>query len=80
MLSLKSFKNATPGSIRELLVIAAPMMISTACDGMMTFTDRFFMAKLAPEQMNAVMGGGITMQTMCFFFTGLTSYSTALVA
>jgi len=80
MLSLKRFKNATPGSIRELLVIAAPMMISTACDGIMTFTDRFFMAKLAPEQMNAVMGGGITMQTMCFFFTGLTSYSTALVA
>ena len=63
-----------------MLIIAAPMMISTACDGIMTFTDRFFMAKLAPEQMNAVMAGGITMQTMCFFFTGLTSYSTALVA
>ena len=80
MFSLKSFKNATPGSVRELFVIAAPMMISTACDGIMTFTDRFFMAKLAPEQMNAVMAGGITMQTMCFFFIGLTSYSTALVA
>ncbi|MCL2025598.1 MAG: MATE family efflux transporter [Leptospirales bacterium] len=76
----KSFRNASPGGIRELLAIAAPMMISTACDGLMVFTDRFFMAKIAPEQMNAVMAGGITMQTMCFFFIGLTSYSTALVA
>jgi len=46
----------------------------------MTFTDRLFLAKLGPEQMNAAMGGGVMMQTMMFFFIGLTGYSTALAA
>lgn len=62
------------------MVIALPMMLSTACDGVVTFTDRFFMAQLSSEQMNAVLGGGITMQTITAFFVGLIGYSTALVA
>lgn len=69
-----------PGGIKELLVLAFPMIISTACDGVMTFTDRLFLAKTGPEQMNAAMGGGVAMQMMMFFFLGLTGYSTALVA
>ncbi|HCU61544.1 MAG TPA: hypothetical protein DGC94_10590 [Prolixibacteraceae bacterium] len=69
-----------PGGIRELLVLALPMIISTACDGVMTFTDRLFLARVGPEQMNAAMGGGVTMQMLMFFFVGLTGYSTALVA
>lgn len=69
-----------PGGIRELLIIALPMIISTACDGVMTFTDRLFLARIAPEQMNAAMGGGVALQMLMFFFVGLTGYSTALVA
>lgn len=69
-----------PGGIKELLILALPMVISTAADGVMTFTDRFFMAQLGPEQMNAVMGGGIGVQVLIFFFIGLLGYSTALVA
>ncbi|MDD4921170.1 MAG: MATE family efflux transporter [Bacteroidales bacterium] len=69
-----------PGGIRDLLDIAFPMMISTACDGVMTFTDRLFLARLGSEQMNAALGGGITYQMLMFFFVGLTGYSTALVA
>ncbi len=68
------------GGIKELLTIALPMVISTACDGVMTFTDRLFLARVGPEQMNAAMGGGVTMQMLMFFFVGLTGYSTALVA
>jgi len=68
------------GGIVELLAIAFPMIISTACDGVMTFTDRLFLSRLGPEQMNAAMGGGVTMQLMIFFFIGLTGYTTALVA
>jgi MATE family multidrug resistance protein len=56
------------------------MIISTACDGVMTFTDRLFLARVGSEQMNAAMGGGVTMQMLMFFFVGLTGYSTALVA
>ncbi len=70
----------SPGGIRELLIIALPMIISTACDGVMTFTDRLFLARVAPEQMNAAMGGGVALQMLMFFFVGLTGYSTALVA
>lgn len=68
------------GGTKELLILAFPMIISTACDGIMTFTDRFFLAKLGPEQMNAAMGGAVTFQMLIFFFMGLTGYSTALVA
>ncbi len=69
-----------PGGINELLILALPMIISTAADGVMTFTDRLFMAKVGSEQMNAVMGGGVGLQVLMFFFIGLLGYSTALVA
>lgn len=69
-----------PGGIKEVLILALPMIISTACDGVMTFTDRLFLARVGSEQMNAAMGGGVTMQMLMFFFVGLTGYSTALVA
>jgi len=69
-----------PGGIKDLLVLAFPMMISTACDGVMTFTDRLFLARVGSEQMNAALGGGVAMQMLVFFFIGLTGYSTALVA
>lgn len=68
------------GGINDLLAIAFPMMISTACDGVMTFTDRLFLSRVGSEQMNAALGGGITYQMLMFFFMGLTGYSTALVA
>ena len=68
------------GGINESLLIALPMVISTAADGVMTFTDRLFMAKVGSEQMNAVMGGGVGFQVLTFFFIGLLGYSTALVA
>ena len=71
---------ADAGGIRELLVLALPMIISTACDGIMTFTDRLFLARIDSEQMNAAMSGAVTLQVIIFFFVGLTGYSTALVA
>ncbi|HUM88690.1 MAG TPA: MATE family efflux transporter [Prolixibacteraceae bacterium] len=69
-----------PGGIKELLILSLPMIISTACDGVMTFTDRLFLARVGSEQMNAALGGGVAMQMLTFFFIGLTGYSTALVA
>ena len=70
----------SPGSIRELLIIALPMMASNACDTVMTFTDRLFLAKLGSAQMNAALGGGMTCFMMVTFFIGLIGYGTALVA
>jgi MATE family multidrug resistance protein len=68
------------GGFRELLEIALPMIVSTACDGIMTFTDRLFLSRLGSEQMNAAMSGGVSLQVLTFFFIGLIGYSTALVA
>ena len=68
------------GGVAEMLAIALPMIVSTACDGIMTFTDRLFLSRQGSEQMNAAMGGGVAMQMLMFFFIGLTGYTTALVA
>lgn len=70
----------TPGSIRELMVIALPMMASSACDTVMTFTDRLFLSKLGTAQMNAALCGGLTSFLMTTFFLGVIGYGTALVA
>ena len=68
------------GGIRQLMGIALPMVVSQACDTVMIFTDRLFVARIDPQLMNAVMGGGLTAFMMISFFMGLTGYTTALVA
>lgn len=69
-----------PGGQKELLGLALPMIIATACDGVMTFTDRLFLAKVGSEQMNASLAGGTAIQMLTFFFIGLIGYTTALSA
>jgi MATE family multidrug resistance protein len=69
-----------PGGIREMMAIAFPMVVSTSCETIMTFTDRVFLARLGPEYMSAAMGGGLTSFMMMTLFWGLVSFSTALVA
>jgi MATE family multidrug resistance protein len=69
-----------PGGIREMLAIALPMVISTSCETVMTFTDRLFLSRLGSEQMSAAMGGGLTSFMMMTFFFGLIGFCTALVA
>jgi len=68
------------GGMAEVLAISLPMVISHACDTVMVFTDRLFLARLDPELMNAVMGGGLASFMMMSFFLGLTGFTTALVA
>lgn len=68
------------GGIKEMLMIALPMLISMGCDAVMVFTDRLFLSRLSSDHMNASMGGGIFLGTLTIFFTGLIAYSTALVA
>ncbi len=68
------------GGVRELMAVAMPMVVSHACDTVMTFTDRLFLSRLGPEEMNAAMSGGLTSFMMMTFFMGLIGYTTALVA
>lgn len=78
MLQVK--KETKPGGIREMAGIAMPMVVSFACDTVMTFTDRMFLSRVSPVHMNASMAGGITYFLMLSFFYGLIGYVTALVA
>ncbi len=73
-------KNNTSGSMREMIVIAFPMVVSHACDTVMIFTDRVFLARLGSLHMTAAMAGGMSSFMLMSFFLGLTGYSTALVA
>ncbi|MDD2702512.1 MAG: MATE family efflux transporter, partial [Candidatus Omnitrophica bacterium] len=73
-------KHLKEGGIAEVLAISLPMVISHACDTVMVFTDRLFLARLDPELMNAVMGGGLTSFMLMSFFIGLAGFTTALVA
>jgi MATE family multidrug resistance protein len=68
-----------PGGIRELLVIALPMVVSHACDTVMVFTDRLFLSRLGSVHMNASMAGGLTCFMAMTFSIGLIGYTTALV-
>jgi len=77
---LEKTGDRTAGGIRELWAIALPMVVSHACETAMTFTDRLFLSRLGPEQMNAAMAGGLTCFMMTTFFLGLTGYTTAMVA
>lgn len=77
---LKSQKTYTPGGIGEILTMSLPMIVSNACDTLMIFTDRLFLARVSPEAMNAALGAGMTYFLLTTFFVGLVSYSTALVA
>lgn len=70
----------TQGGIREMAAIALPMIVSQGCDTVMTFTDRLFLSRLGPDNMNAALGGWLTVFLIMTFFLGLTSYVTALVA
>ena len=76
----ESTRAPSAGGVRELLAIALPMVVSHACDTVMTFTDRLFLSRMGPDEMNAAMLGGLTSFMTMTFFLGLIGYTTALVA
>ena len=69
-----------PGGVIELLGVAVPLFVSNACETVMLFTDRLFLARVGPAQVSASMGGGLTAFMFMTFFLGLTGYANALVA
>lgn len=72
-------KTITPGSIREVLVVSFPIMISQGSNSLMLFTDRYLLTSLGPAYPSASMAGGFLSWILSIFFVGLLSYSTALV-
>lgn len=68
------------GSIREMMEVSLPMVVSLSCDTLMIFTNRLFLSRVSPDAMNASMGGGIAAFQCSSFFVGLIGFTTALVA
>ena len=77
-LRVKKFRKN--GDIRDVLVVALPMLLSMSFDTLMTFVDRLFLSKLGPAEMNASLGAGGMNLVLTTFFTGMISYTTAMVA
>lgn len=63
-----------------MISLALPIIVSSACDSVMMFTDRLFLSRLGPEEMSASMGGGMSAFMLMSFFVGLMGYSTAVTA
>ena len=62
--------NFNAETLRELLEIALPMVISQGAFAVMIFTDRYFMSQIDPVHMAAALGGGVAcFFSFCFFFS-----------
>ena len=60
------------GDVKDVLVVALPMLLSMSFDTFMTFIDRLFLSKLGPAEMNAALGAGAVQLALTMFFTGIT--------
>ncbi|MDA3901403.1 MAG: MATE family efflux transporter [Spirochaetes bacterium] len=66
-------------TLRLLLKVALPMIISQASETIMMFADRLFLAQLGKNYISAAMSGGLTAFTFSSLFIGVISYVNALV-
>ena len=67
-------------TLRELMIIALPMVVSQGAFAVMIFTDRYFMSQIDPMHMAAALGGGVATFFSFCFFSGLFSYANAMAA
>jgi len=67
-------------TLRELLRLSLPIVVSQGAFAVMVFTDRMFMSYLGPAHIAAALGGGVA-SFFCFsLFMGLIAYGNAMVA
>lgn len=67
-------------TLRELLRLSLPMMVSNGAFAVMVFTDRIFMSYIDPAHIAAALGGGVASFFCISLFIGVISYGNALVA
>lgn len=67
-------------TLRELLRLSLPMVVSQGTFAVMIFTDRWFMAQIDAAHIAASMGGGVAAMFCMSLFMGVISYGNALVA
>ena len=69
-----------PGGYREVLVIAIPLILSTATWSIQHFVDRMFLTWYSPEAIAAAMPAGMLNFSMTSIFMGTAGYLSTFVA
>lgn len=69
-----------PLGLWHVLLIAAPLMVSTACYSIMQFFDRLFLLYHSPTEVGAMATVGTMVWTLCSLPLGMVSYVTTFVA
>ena len=73
-------KLVSPATLRELLRLSLPMVVSQGAFAAMVFTDRLFMSYIDAAHIAAALGGGVA-SFVCFsLFMGVITYGNAMVA
>lgn len=67
-------------TLKELLRLSLPMVVSQGAFAIMIFTDRYFMSQIDPLHMAASLGGGVASFFSFCFFIGVLSYGNAMAA
>jgi len=70
----------SPGGYREVLVIAVPLILSTATWSVQHFVDRMFLSWYAPEAIAAAMPAGMVYFSIVSIFMGTAGYASTFVA
>ncbi len=68
------------GGLRELARVAYPLILSTASNTIMQFTNRVFLAHYSPDALAACVPGGLLAFVFGCFFVGTASYTNAFVS
>ena len=69
-----------PPTLRRLVAIAVPMVLSQASETIMRFVDRLFLSWLGKVHIAASMSGGLSAFVFSALFAGMVGYTNALVA
>lgn len=67
-------------TLRELLRLSIPIVVSQGAFAVMIFTDRWFMSEIDSLHIAASLGGGVASYFCLSLFLGVISYANALVA
>ncbi len=67
-------------TLRQILKLALPMMVSQGTFAVMIFTDRLFMSEISSLHIAAALGGGVASFSTICLFSGIIAYGNAMVA
>lgn len=80
MIKIMTSRLRGPGSYREVLNVAFPLILSTGSWSLMQFVDRMFLTWYSADAIAASLPGGIMNWTIAAFFIGVASYVNTFVA